>query len=130
MDPMDLFVFFAFLIFSFQEVVMPLKMIVDAAKQAAELVGQALAWSQKRKGKEDRQRFEHGKQQFLMEWVTLARQHRGNGFKPTPGTVQFEYCETLTRDGDLDRDVLTGYYILKGPGHMAAYGAPYNPALY
>jgi len=43
---------------------------------------------------------------------------------------QFEYCETLTRDGYLDRDVLTGYYILKGPGHMAAYGAPYNPALY
>jgi len=64
-----------------------------------------------------------------MEWVTLARQLRGNGFRPTPGTVEFEYCEALTRDGYLSRDVFTGYYILKGPGHMAAYGA-YERHLY
>lgn len=109
---------------------MPFKMIVDAMKQTAAVASQALSWSQKKKQKEDHQRFEHGKQQFLMEWVTLARQHQGNGFKPTPGTVQFDHCEALTRNGYLDRDVFTGYYILKGPGHVAAYGGGYNPSLY
>ena len=108
---------------------MPLKTIIDAGKQTVAFAGKVVSWSQKKKEKEDRGRFEHGKQEFLMNFVTVARQHQGNGYRPTPGTVQFEYCESLTRDGYLDRDIFTGYYILKGPGHMTAYGL-YGPPMY
>jgi hypothetical protein len=105
------------------------KMLFESVKQVTAVAGRFISWSEKKKEREDQRRFEHGKQEFLMNFVTLARQHRGNALKPTPGTIEFEYCEALTRDGYLDRDIFTGYYILKGPGHMAAYGL-YGPPIY
>ena len=51
-----------------------------------------------------------------MQWVTDARTRGANTRKPIPGTIQFRYCESLTEDGFVDREILTGYYILKGLG--------------
>jgi hypothetical protein len=69
----------------------------------------------------ERARFEHGKQQFLMQWVTDARTRGANARRPIPGAIQFRYCESLTGDGFVDREILTGYYILKGLGDETDY---------
>jgi len=72
-----------------------------------------LSGARRKKQAAERDRFEHGKQEFLMNFVTIARTRPGaNGFRPTPGTIEFGYCESLTRDGVLKRDILTGVYIL------------------
>ena len=78
--------------------------------------------SKEKKAEQDR--FEHGKQEFLMEWLTVFRKNPGaNGMRPMPGTLEFEYCEALTRDGALRRDIITGMYCLKvGDDEHGMYG--------
>ena len=78
--------------------------------------------------KAEQDRFEHGKQEFLMQWLTVFRKNPGaNGMRPMPGTLDFEYCEVLTRDGALRRDIITGTYCLKVGGDEHGM---YGPNLY
>lgn len=82
--------------------------------------------ARERKRTADAARFEHGKQQFLMAFVTKARTANvcRLGLRPMPGTQEFGYCESLVRDGLLDREIITERYFLKsswrgydGEGH-------------
>jgi hypothetical protein len=69
----------------------------------------------KKEHDQEREKFEHGKQQLLMLMVTESRSPAvcRCGYKPMPGTVEFEYCESLVRDGLLDREILTGGYFIR-----------------
>jgi hypothetical protein len=69
------------------------------------------AHSKNQKSEQERQ-FEEGKQLFLMEMITRARTYHGNAYRPTPGTIQFAYCEALFKDGLLRRDLIAGIYFV------------------
>lgn len=45
--------------------------------------------------------------------ITDERKYRGNTKKPQPGTLEFDLCEALAKDGFLDRDLRMGTYRLK-----------------
>jgi hypothetical protein len=62
---------------------------------------------------DERKRFEAGRQLFLMEMITNARNARGNAIRPTPGTLCFDYSEALAREGLLERDLIAGVYWIK-----------------
>lgn len=67
--------------------------------------------------KRERERFNENKDLFLMELLTSFRQGNGTAIRPTPGTVNFAYCEALVRDGIMTRDVMSGVYGIKSiPG--------------
>ena len=93
-----------------------------SVKEVFDWTSKAFSFAKSRDQKKAQDKHNREKQEFLMAMVTAARQHRGNAFKPMPGTREFEICEELAHDGFLDRDIISGHYILKGPGHMAAYG--------
>ena len=82
-------------------------------------IGKGLvAGGKQRRVNAERTRFEHGKQDFMMEIVTKARTLNVTqlGFScPNPGTVEFEYCEALVGDGFLERNILEGKYFVKSP---------------
>ncbi|HXB67040.1 MAG TPA: hypothetical protein VNY05_02285 [Candidatus Acidoferrales bacterium] len=86
----------------------PFKAILDAT-------GKVLLAARRRSYTAEVARFDHGKQQFLMELVTKARTANvcRVGFRPMPGDIRFEYCESLFRDGLLDRDIMTGHYFIR-----------------
>jgi hypothetical protein len=82
-------------------------------KEIVELGEKLLSMARLKTRDTERERFEYEKQQFLTQWVTEIRKHPDrNSFKPMPGTAVFDYCESLTRDGILERDVVAGVYTL------------------
>ena len=86
----------------------PFKAILDVGEKLLSAV---------RRGSKDEKRtmFEHGKQQFFLEFVTQSRNPNvcRLGYRPTPGKTDFEYCESLFRDGFLDREIVTGRYFIR-----------------
>jgi hypothetical protein len=73
----------------------------------------ALSWISSSRKKQEQEAFEAGKQLFLMELLTHFRQGKGSAIRPTPGSMQFAYCEVLVRDGIMARDIISGVYWIK-----------------
>ncbi len=94
---------------------MTLKAFVESGKQVVTIAGQAIHWAEHKKEKEAREHFEHGKQEFFMRFVIQARSPTviRPAYRPMPGTTEFAYCESLVKDGLLERDIITGHYMIK-----------------
>jgi hypothetical protein len=64
----------------------------------------------------ERSKFDHDKQDFMMEVVNNMRSSNVTQLgvsAPAPGTNLFAICEALTSDGFLERNILEGKYFVK-----------------